>query len=79
MSGIYPGINSIGACREHSYASIFSLNFPEKENVYTVSGLVTEQTSASIEWIVTSTEFTPAVGLINIANVGNYLLTDATN
>ena len=34
MSGIYPGINSIGAFREHSYASICSLNFAEKGPVY---------------------------------------------
>jgi hypothetical protein len=49
VSGIYPGINSIGAFREHSYASICSLIFPEKGNVYTVSGLDTEQTPASID------------------------------
>ena len=78
MSGIYPGINSLGAFREHSYASICSLNFPEKGEVFTVSGLDTEQTPASIEWIVNASTFTPAGGLINIANVGNYLLTDAT-
>ena len=34
---MYPGINSIGAFREHSYASICSLNFPEKESMFTVS------------------------------------------
>ena len=73
-SGIYPGINSLGAFREHSYASICSLNFPEKGEVYTVSGLDTEQTPASIEFVVTSSTFTPAGGL-----AGNYLLTDATN
>jgi hypothetical protein len=78
MSGIYPGINSLGAFREHSYASICSLNFPEKGEVFTVSGLDTEQTPASIEWVVSASTFTPAGGLINIANVGNYLLTDAT-
>ena len=74
MSGIYPGINSIGAFREHRYASICSLNFPEKGNVYTVSGLDTEQTPASIEWIVTSSPFTPAGGL-----AGNYEITSGTN
>ena len=73
-SGIFPGINSLGAFREHSYASICSLNFPEKGEIYTVSGLDTEQTPASIEWVVTSSTFTPAGGL-----AGNYLLTDATN
>ncbi len=73
-SGIYPGINSLGAFREHSYASICSLNFPEKGEIYTVSGLDTEQTPARIEWVVTSSTFTPAGGL-----AGNYLLTDATN
>jgi hypothetical protein len=74
-SGIYPGINSLGAFREHSFASICSLNFPEKGEVYTVSGLDTEQTPASIEFVVTSSTFTPTVGG---GLVGNYLLTDAT-
>ena len=79
-SGIYPGINSLGAFREHSYASICSLNFPEKSSVYTVSGLDTEQTPASIEWIVTSSTFTPAGGLAT-TDIGNFTgsnrLTDA--
>ena len=79
ISGIYPGINSIGAFREHSYASIYSLNFPEKGNVYTVSGLDTEQTPASIEWIVTSSAFTPAGGFANIANVRDYTITNGNN
>jgi hypothetical protein len=74
MSGIYPGINSIGAFREHNYASICSLNFPEKGNTYTVSGLDTEQTPASIEWIVTSSAFTPAGGI-----AGNYAITNGNN
>ena len=75
-SGIYPGINSLGAFREHSYASICSLNFPEKGETYTISGVDTEQTPASIEWVVTSSTFTPTAdgGL-----AGNYLLTDGTN
>jgi hypothetical protein len=77
MSGIYPGINSIGAFREHSYASICSLNFAEKGPVYTVSGLDTEQTPASIEWIVTSSAFDPKTGgLGNISGVRNYTLTN---
>jgi hypothetical protein len=63
ISGMYPGINSIGAFREHSYASICSMNFPEKSEMFTVSGLDTEQTPASIEWIVTSSEYIPAGGL----------------
>jgi hypothetical protein len=62
VSGMYPGINSIGAFREHSYASICSLNFPEKGETFTVSGLDTEQTPASIEWIVTANEYIPTVG-----------------
>ncbi len=41
--GIFPGINSIGAFRDHSYASICSLNFPEKGETYTISCLDTEQ------------------------------------
>jgi hypothetical protein len=63
VSGMYPGINSIGAFREHSYASICSLNFPEKDSMFTVSGLDTEQTPASIEWIVTASDYTPVGGL----------------
>ena len=74
LSGMHPCINSLGAFREHSYASICSLNFPEKDSMFTVSGLDTEQTPASIEWVVTSSTFAPAGGL-----AGNYLLTDATN
>ena len=60
---MYPGINSLGAFREHSYASICSLNFPEKGDMFTVSGLDTEQTPASIEWIVTGSDYTPVGGL----------------
>jgi hypothetical protein len=71
---MHPCINSIGAFREHSYASICSLNFAEKGSTYIVSGLDTEQTPASIEWIVTSSEYIPAGGL-----AGDYSITDATN
>jgi hypothetical protein len=73
-SGMYPGINSIGAFREHSYASICSMNFPEKSEMFTVSGLDTEQTPASIEWIVTANAYTPVGGLI-----GDYLITTGDN
>ena len=74
LSGMHPCINSIGAFREHSYASICSLNFAEKGSLFTVSGLDTEQTPASIEWIVTSSTFTPAGGL-----AGNYAITNGNN
>jgi hypothetical protein len=47
---MYPGINSLGAFREHSYASICSLNIPGETDMYTISGLDTEQTPATIEW-----------------------------
>ena len=65
LSGMYPGINSIGAFREHSYASICSLNIPGESEMYTVSGLDTEQTPATIEFKVvaeayTTTDITPA-------------------
>ena len=56
------------------YASTCSLNNAEKGPVYTVSGLDTEQTPASIEWIVTSTAFTPAGGL-----AGGYAITNGNN
>ncbi len=59
--------------------SICSSNFPEKGPVYTVSGLDAEQTPASIEWIVTSSEFTPVGGLADVANVRNYTITINTN
>ncbi len=75
----YWGIQRTQAFREHSYASICSLNFPEKGNVYTVSGLDTEQTPAFIEWIVTSSAFTPAGGLANIANVRDFTITNGNN
>jgi hypothetical protein len=58
LSGMYPGINSIGAFREHSYASIVSLNIPGESEMYTVSGLDTEQTPATVEWKVVSEAFT---------------------
>jgi hypothetical protein len=62
---MYPGINSLGAFREHSYASICSLNIPGETEMYTISGLDTEQTPATIEWKVvaedyTATDITPA-------------------
>ena len=65
LSGMYPGINSLGAFREHSYASICSLNIPGESEMYTISGLDTEQTPATIEFKVVSepyvaTDITPA-------------------
>jgi hypothetical protein len=46
---MYPGIHSIGAFREHSYASVVGLNIPGESELYTVSGLDFEQTPATIE------------------------------
>ena len=66
LSGMYPGINSIGAFREHSYASIVSLNIPGESEMYTISGLDTEQTPATIEWKVVGEPFT--VNNITTAN-----------
>ncbi len=73
LSGMYPGINSLGAYREHSFASICSLNIPGETQMYTISGLDTEQTPATIEWKVvseadTATDITPA------ANCTPYLI-----
>ena len=59
LSGMYPGINSLGAFREHSYASIVSLNIPGESELYTISGLDTEQTPATVEWKVVSEAYTP--------------------
>ncbi len=59
---MYPGINSLGASREHSYASKCSLNISGESELYTVSGLDTEQTPAwaTIEWKVVAEEYTPS-------------------
>jgi hypothetical protein len=60
---MHPGINSVSAFREYNYVSMWSINFSEKGSLFTVSGLDTEQTPASIEWIVSSSAFNPAGGL----------------
>jgi hypothetical protein len=73
LSGMYPGINSIGAFREHSYASIVSLNIPGESEMYTVSGLDTEQTPATVEWKVVSEAF-PANDITTANNCTPYLI-----
>jgi hypothetical protein len=73
LSGMYPGINSIGAFREHSYASIVSLNIPGESEMYTVSGLDTEQTPATVEWKVVSEAFT-ANNITTANNCTPYLI-----
>ena len=55
------------------------MDFPEKDSMFTVSGLDTEQTPASIEWIVTSSAHTPAGGLANVAGVNDYTITNGDN
>ena len=65
ISGMYPGINSLGAFRECFYAHVLSLNIPGENDMYTVSGLDTQETPAVIEWRVESspyaaTDITPA-------------------
>jgi hypothetical protein len=74
LSGMYPGINSLGAFREHSYASICSLNIPGESDMYTVSGLDTEQTPATIEWKVVSVPFGAGSNLTPDANCTPYLI-----
>ena len=73
LSGMYPGINSIGAFREHSYASICSLNIPGETEMYTISGLDTEQTPATIEWKVVGEAYTPT-DITPAANCTPYLI-----
>ena len=73
LSGMYPGINSIGAFREHSYASIVSLNIPGETEMYTVSGLDTEQTPATVEWKVVSEAF-PVNDITTADNCTPYLI-----
>jgi hypothetical protein len=55
---MYPDINSLGAFREHSYASICGLTIPGETELYTISGLDTEQTPATIEWREVGEAFT---------------------
>ncbi len=69
---MYSGINSIGAFREHSYASLVSLNIPGESEMYTVSGLDTEQTPATIEWKVVAETFT-ANNITTAVNCTPYL------
>ena len=73
LSGMYPGINSLGAFREHSYASIVSLNIPGETEMYTVSGLDTEQTPATVEWKVVSEAF-PVNDITTADNCTPYLI-----
>jgi hypothetical protein len=74
ISGMHPCINSLGAFREHSYASIVSLNIPEKSDIYTLSGWNTDQQPAQIEWTVTSSAYTdPGTGLQVLTNTDNCL------
>jgi hypothetical protein len=54
---MHPCINSLGAFREHSYASICSLNIPGENDMYCISGLDTEQTPATVEWKVVAEDF----------------------
>ena len=73
LSGMYPGINSLGAFREHSFASICSLNIPGETQMYTISGLDTEQTPATIEWKVVSEAYAPT-DITPAANCTPYLI-----
>jgi len=75
LSGMHPCINSLGAFREHSYASICSLNIPEKSDIFTVSGLDTDQQPAQIEWTVTSSQYTnPVASSLQALTDGNNCL-----
>jgi hypothetical protein len=73
LSGMYPGINSLGAFREHSYASICSLNIPGETEMYTISGVDTEQTPATIEFKVVAEAYT-ATDITTADNCTPYLI-----
>ena len=73
LSGMHPCINSLGAFREHSYASICSLNIPGESDMYTISGLDTEQTPATIEWKVVAETYA-ANDITPTANCTPYLI-----
>jgi hypothetical protein len=68
FSGIDPGINSFGACSEHSYVYIFSLNLPGETDMHTSSGLDSEQVTATVECKVVGEAFTPKCYHVNSAN-----------
>ena len=55
---MYPGINSLGAYRECFYSHMLSLNVADPE-MYTVSGLDSQETPIQIQWQVEATAFTP--------------------
>ena len=57
-TGMYPGINSLGAFRECFYSHMLSLNVADPE-MYTVSGLDSQETPIQIQWQVEATAFTP--------------------
>jgi hypothetical protein len=57
IGGMYPGLNSIGAFRETFYAHVLSCNIPGESEMYTVSGVDTQETPAVIEWNVTSAPY----------------------
>ncbi len=74
LSGMHPCINSLGAFREHSYASICSLNIPGESDMYAISGLDTEQTPAIIKWNVVAEPFGAGSNLTPDANCTPYLI-----
>ena len=73
LSGMHPCINSLGAFREHSFASICSLNIPGETDMYTVSGFDTEQTPAMIEFKVVAKDYA-ATDITTTDNCTPYLI-----
>lgn len=65
IGGMYPGLNSIGAFRETFYTHVLSCNIPGESEMYTVSGVDTQETPAVVEWVVNGslyagTDITPS-------------------
>jgi hypothetical protein len=75
---MHPCINSLGTFREHSCASICSLNIPGETEMYTISGLDTEQTPAAIEWKVVAEDYIP-IDITPAQNCTLYLIAAHNN
>ena len=50
LGGIHPSIKSIQQFNKYAFAHMLSLNVPEGNDIYNVSGLNSEETPVNIAW-----------------------------
>ena len=55
LGGIHPSIKSLYQFERYAFAHILSLNVPEGNDIYNVSGLDTQEIPVSINWETKST------------------------